>query len=104
MVATGTAISVLPVLVAGMARSWMPNPKAPTRMCVHRPVTKADINSGSQHVISKFGLSGPLIDSRHRWRSCLTDQVFLGGTFASIHRFYPIGVIDFFATLPLCAF
>lgn len=42
--------------------------------------------------------------SRYRHRSCLTVQVFLAVNPVLIARFYPIGVLVFFATLPLCAF
>ena len=42
--------------------------------------------------------------SRYRRLSYLTVQAFLVGISASIPRFYSIGVLGFFATLPLCAF
>lgn len=42
--------------------------------------------------------------SRYRRLSCLTVQAFLVVIPASIPRLYSIGVLGFFATLPLCAF
>jgi len=42
--------------------------------------------------------------SRYRRRSCLTVQAFLVVNPVLTTRFYAIGVLGFFATLPLCAF
>ena len=42
--------------------------------------------------------------SHYRWRSYLTVQAFLVVNSALITQFYSIGVLGFFATLPLCAF
>ncbi len=42
--------------------------------------------------------------SRYRWLSYLTVQAFLVVKPALIARLYAIGVLRFFATLPLCAF
>ena len=56
-------------------------------------------------VVARFGVHGGRNRySRHRWRSSLTVQAFLVVKPALTNQFYAIGVLGFFAILPLCAF